>query len=73
MHAAVLDAIERESDDDDASEERTLLRALETGDDFDHEQLRLLRRIVSTYLDDAPSRDGRPGRAALRDIELALA
>ncbi|WP_101295233.1 DUF7853 family protein [Halegenticoccus soli] len=73
VHAAVLAAIERELDDgNDAPDELALLRALEADDGFEPDQLRLLRRILSQYLTDAPDRDDEPGRSVLDDIELAL-
>ena len=75
VHAALLAAIERAVEaDEDPERERRLLAAVEGGDhEFDRRELRRIREVLESYLDDAPPRDRPHGRAVAGDIEAALA
>lgn len=75
VHAALLDRIERESDDDaDVKREVSLLRGVEHDDlSLDSTDRDILREALSTYLSDAPGRDRVPGQTVLDELGATLA
>lgn len=75
LHAALLDAVERELEDGGNAERTlTILVRLEEGRAFDRDQLERLASVLREYVDGTvPSRDRRPARDVLRSVETALA
>lgn len=74
VHAALLAYIEREfTDGRRADRECALLRKIEGDAEFDADDLRVIRRTVGRYRDDAPARDRDACQRILDDIALAIA
>lgn len=75
LHAALLSDVERTvENDDDPARAVSLLARLEDGDAFERDELAFFARVLRDYVDGcAPSRDCRPARSVIGDIETTLA
>jgi hypothetical protein len=73
VHAAVLAALERAVEDDDAWCTVGLLETVEGDRAFTPDELRSLRKVLQTYFTDAPDRDRETTVSVLDTVDAALA
>jgi hypothetical protein len=74
VHHALLASVESALDSEECPEpELDLLRAVEAGEErFSRPEAEVVRNALVAYLSDAPLRDQKPGRDALRRIRSEL-
>ena len=75
LHAALLASVEDAVEEGETPEPAvTLLDRVEEDDDFETVELAFFAEVLREYVDGrAPSRDRRPARSVIDDIEAALA